>query len=390
VIVSRDEGLRLLLENLLHVLRAEVFHVDDEGTALARVGTPEGVDAVIVDAAWSDFSVAGLHRAAQASRAPLPFVAVLTDDSTLAGVVPAFAAGVDAVLPKPPDPRVFLNTFRSAQRLAGLERRVRALETAPAPSASEPAPTPEGAEERIDPAILPAQLSSDGRPQLVAQMEEAARQVFASFGVDLADLTSKPATGKLLRGDIVGWQGLYLPASRTWYDVLFHFTRPGVEHLCQLMTHRRAHGDDDLIHTVNGLLSTIQAAHHRIFETGGATASAASTTLFCPPLAAPRPDWLDDAGTASHSQFMKLSHLFMVYDFHPSPGATRIKPVAGVEVGDVLNELVAAKGQNRRIPLANRGVVLSQERLEKVAAQIEPNQTLWVIEPSLLTRRLHR
>ncbi len=54
-----------------------------------------------------------------------------------------------------------------------------------------------------------------------------------------------------------------------------------------------------------------------------------------------------------------------------------------------MNESIAATGQTR-MPLVNRGVILTYDRLDKIRSQVEPNRTLWVIEPSLLTRRLHQ
>ncbi len=216
-------------------------------------------------------------------------------------------------------------------------------------------------------------------------------QVCVSLGIAADEITTASVAGKMLQGDIVGWQGAFVPQSRTWYDILFHLTRPGAEEICRLVTGRRGSPTEaELLTAMLAFLGNVQATHRKLFETGGPGVVAASTTLFSPPLAEARPSWIDEAGIASDSQIVQFPHVFLVCDFHASPGVARIKPVASVVAGDVVNEPIAAKGQNRRIPLANRGVVFNPERLGKIIPQLENSQTLWVIEPSLLTRRLHR
>ena len=131
LIATQDIQMRITLEALLKAVRAQVIHASTEDLVLTYLKTPEGFDLLVVDAAWEQLSIHGLHLACRSRSKTLSethlLVLLPTQDTT--HVVGAFNDGADAVLRQPIRPLEFLNACRNGQRLAQLTRSQRALET---------------------------------------------------------------------------------------------------------------------------------------------------------------------------------------------------------------------------------------------------------------------
>ena len=412
LVAVTDEKLRTSIQSLVKALPIQAFFANTSAEILAYLSSSEGTDLVIIDDVLTDTTPEIVCRAAR-QRAPKidSYIAVMAARENPADALRAFSAGADEVLPKPLEMVPFLNACRRAQRFTTIERRqaeaianLTEMLNAEKKGKAEKAAKPPGAagekdeieekaeEEKIAEAPTEKAPSSgsphgllheDRRPVLVQQMEEAVKQAFIELEVAPEDCLSKPTNNSLLYGDFIGWQGVFLNKTSEWYDILFHFSHPGAEYLSQRLLKRTAHSDEDLLKAVSELVASVQRIHRERF--GGA--GNATGAVFCQHMASPRFSWIGEIGAPTHSQLLNIPKMTLVYDFHRSPGTARVKPVPSVEPGDIMNETIAASGQGR-IPLISKGVVLTEERLRKIRTEVEATRNFWVIEPSLLARRL--
>ncbi len=414
LVAVTDEKLRTSIQSLVKALPIQAFFAGTSAEILTYLSSSEGTDLVVIDDVLADITTDAVCRAAR-QRAPKidSYIAVMAARDNPADALRAFSAGADEVLSKPLEMIPFLNACRRAQRFTTIERKqaeaiasLIELQNAEKKSKAEKAAKPPGAagekdeleekseEEKAAKAESPeievphagsprGVLSEDRRPILVQQMEEAVKQAFIELEVAPEDCLSKPTNNSLLYGDFIGWQGVFLNKTSEWYDILFHLSHPGAEYLSQRLLKRTAHSDDDLLKAVSELVASVHRIHRESF--GGA--GNATGAVFCQHMAAPRFSWVGEIGAPTHSQLLNIPKMTLVYDFHRSPGTARVKPVASVEPGDIMNETIAASGQGR-IPLISKGVVLTEERLRKIRTEVEETRNFWVIEPSLLARRL--
>ncbi|HEY8964850.1 MAG TPA: response regulator [Candidatus Methylacidiphilales bacterium] len=133
LIATQDLQLRSMVEGLLRALRARTTHVLDERMLLAYLGTPEGFDLVVVDAAWEGLSVHAVQRACRARSRSLSethVLVILPQGATSTEVIGAFNDGADFVVRQPLRPLEFLNACRVGERLTLLTRGRRSLDEA--------------------------------------------------------------------------------------------------------------------------------------------------------------------------------------------------------------------------------------------------------------------
>ncbi|HEY8964849.1 MAG TPA: hypothetical protein VIM58_00285, partial [Candidatus Methylacidiphilales bacterium] len=124
LIATQDIQVRLVAENLLRTVQAKCLHGESQDSVLAYLGTPEGIDLVIVDSSWDALSVESIYRTCRSrTKAPVEtYLAVLVEETNAAGAIMAFNAGADAVIRRNIDPVEFLNACRAGQRLSVLAK----------------------------------------------------------------------------------------------------------------------------------------------------------------------------------------------------------------------------------------------------------------------------
>lgn len=249
---------------------------------------------------------------------------------------------------------------------------------APAPAAAQP---------------KKARLAGGEAPIVVRQMEAVARQVLIDQGASEETCFHDVIDADAVDGQVpewsefVGWQGIFWPVNNLWFDVLFHFSRTGAENLCRWTLQRQAKEDGALMAGINQYLIAVQATYRAHYETGYGP----SSTILCQPVVLPRPHWMEEAGQGDFTRVLKFPNSFVAYNFHIAPAALQVKAAITASPGDILNETIASRGQRPGpgvMPLANRGVILTEGRLNKIVPDLEANRTLWVIEPSLFARRM--
>ncbi len=446
LISSQEMQVRLMAENLLKTVKAKCLPGETQDAILAQLTSPEGIDLVVIDGAWSGLSIETIYRTCR-SRTAVPvetYLVVLVEETNAAGAVLAFNAGADAVIRRNLDPIEFLNACRAGQRLSVLAKmhRVAMEEKATAQAvlaeaekeakeaedasavllsggAAETAPDAGGAgaaltagtnEGIASPAAAVLQgrrggassgREGEAKPVLeeehahivVKQLEAVSRQVLVDQGASQEACRHDAADAAAIDGGVpewaefVGWQGLFWPIDNLWFDILFYFSRAGAENLCRWTLQRQGRDDNALLMAVNQYLVSVQATYRAHYETGYGPGS----TILCQPLAMPRPFWIAEVGKADHTRVLKFPGAFTAYNFHIAPAALQVKMASAAAPGDVLNETIAARGQRPGpgvLPLANRGVILTESRLNKIVPDLEANRTLWVIEPSLFARRI--
>ncbi|HEY8966009.1 MAG TPA: hypothetical protein VIM58_06175, partial [Candidatus Methylacidiphilales bacterium] len=230
-------------------------------------------------------------------------------------------------------------------------------------------------------------------PVVVQQFEAVARQVLIDQGATEETCYHDPDDAAALDGgapewsEFIGWQGIFWPVGNLWFDVVFHFSRTGAENLCRWSLQRSAREETSLLAGISQYLVAVQATYRAHYETGYGPTS----TILCQPVAMARPVWASEAGRGDYTRVLKYPSSFLAYNFHIAPAALQVKAAIAASPGDVLNETIAAKGQRPGpgvMPLANRGVILTEGRLNKIVPDLEANRTLWVIEPSLFARRI--
>ncbi|HEY8966542.1 MAG TPA: hypothetical protein VIM58_08870 [Candidatus Methylacidiphilales bacterium] len=395
LVASNDASLNLGLDGLLGAFRASVFYAETEEMLVTFLTSPEGFDLVVLDAACAEISMQAVYRAMQKQGAMArTFLLMLLPDLNPGTAIFAYNLGADALLPRQFDVPSFLAVCRNAIRQAGFNRRLAALEkkfdeieepddmegeTVAEEEPGKPKAVVLGGSEDKN-AMIPA---SANLPPLVRHVEKALLQFFAEMQVAPKDIESKEPLPGLLRGDFVGWNGIFLPASSDWYDLVLNFTRPGAEFVSGEL-YGRGTDDQAILTALADMLGRVHALYRENSETGRGPSSA----VFTQPLALPRFPWINELGAPTCSLMIRMPKLVMICDFYQTRGGAKIKPAGAIEPGDVMNENIAAPGQSR-MALVNRGVVLTEERLRKVVPMVEATRNFWVIEPSLMTRRLH-
>ncbi len=397
LVASNDPALNFALDGLLGTFRAGIFYAESEATLVTFLTAAEGFDMIVLDTACAEISMEAVYRTLQ-KQPPLnrAFLLMLLPDLNPGRAIFAYNLGADALLPRQFEVTDFLAVCRdgirqalTAKRLAALERKVVELEhgLAEQKKALEPEepeqPTPTLGTLPKSPEHKAHLAAEEHRPPLVQHLEKAILRFFAEMKVSPKDITSTQNAEVLLRGDFIGWTGIFLPATSEWYDVVLNFTRPGIEYIAGDLYGREA--DDNALHTsIIDFVGRIHTLYRENSETGRGPSSA----VFTQPLAAPRFSWIGEMGTPSFSQLFRMPKLTLICDFYQTRGTAKIKPAAAITPGDVMNENIAAPGQIR-LALVNRGVVLTEDRLRKIIPMVEASRNFWVIEPSLMTRQLH-
>ena len=437
LIASQESQVRLVAENLLKTVQAKCLKAETQDAVLAYLGTPEGVDLVVVDSAWEGLSVETIYRTCRSRpKAPVEsYLVVLVEETNAAGAVLAFNAGADAVIRRNIDPVEFLNACRAGQRLSVLAKmhRVAMEEKATARAVLNAAEKGEAEAELASAALLggagpaaagaaapgpgitapgaavlqggkkegegkessaPSVVYLEAEPPIVVrQMEAVARQVIIDQGGNEEACHHDVEDAAVIAGSVpewaefVGWQGIFWPVGNLWFDVLFYFSRSGAENLCRWMLQRSAREDSALLAAVSQYLVAVQATYRAHYETGYGPTS----TILCQPVAVLRPAWMEEVGRGQFTRVLKFPSSSVTYNFHVAPAALQVKGATAAMPGDVLNETIASRGQRSGpgiMPLANRGVILTEGRLRKIVPELESNRTLWVIEPSLFARRM--
>jgi len=411
------------MEALLKTVKAKAFTAETVDAVLTYLGTPESVDLVIADEAWSELSIEIVRRASRdRTQGGDSYLVVLINGSDVAAALHAFNAGADGVLRKPLDPVEFLNACLAAQRVSEAAKQHLALEKiveanvatvsalaaslkpsappkenseAPATSEKHPASAPDGAPEDEAPpeasqprtrnrgVLLTASDDSIGGFTLIEQLQESIRESFLELGIAEKNCNSTLTSGAPRHLDFIGWQGAFCPGSRQWVDLLLCFSWASIESLSQRISGRKAQGDVEGIAAVAGYMSNLQATYKRLFR----RADSVNSVLLTQPNAFLRIDWIAESGLRDESRTFQPGDGELIADFHLAPGAFATKGFPDLKPGDVLAESVAAPNQ-QRIPLISRGGVITFDRIKKIEAQLEPTRNFWVVEPSLLARRL--
>ncbi len=412
------------MEALLKTVKAKALAAETVDAVLTYLGTPDGVDMIIADEAWSELSIEIVRRASRDR--PLggdAYLVVLINGSDVAAALHSFNAGADGVLRKPLDPVEFLNACLAAQRVSDAAKQHFALEKAveahaatvsalsialkpPAPS-KDPSATPENRENRPPPApgespekdetdsetpqprartrgvLLSSSDESIGGFTLIEQLQESIRESFLELGVPEKNCNATLTSGAPRHREFIGWQGAFCPGSRQWVDLLLCFSWASIESLSQRLSGRKASGDVEGIATVGVYMGNLQATYKRLFR----RTDSVNSVLLAQPSAFLRIDWIDEAGLRDESRTYQPGDGELIADFHLAPGAFATKGFPQIKSGDVLAESLATPNQ-QRIPLISRGAVLTPDRLKKIESQLEPTRNFWVVEPSLLARRL--
>ena len=413
LIATQDSQVRHIAENLLKTVQAKCLTAETQDSALAYLGTPEGIDLVVYDSSWEELSVETLYRTCR-SRTKVPvetYLVVLVEETNAAGAVLAFNAGADAVLRKNIDPVEFLNACRAGQRLSVLAKMHRVAMEAKATAQAVLAESEQEskAAESASAVLLQqpevssassllvtaekAKVAGGDDPVVVRQLEAVARQVLIDQGAVGETCHPEAEDAAAIDGTLptwaeyVGWQGIFWPPGNLWYDVLFYFSRTGAENICRWMLQRSPRDEGTLLAGINQYMVSLQATYRAHYETGYGPTS----TILCQPVALALPSWLQEAGKGDYTRVLKFPSSFIAYNFHIAPAALQVKGAISATPGDVLNETIASRGQRPGpgvMPLANRGVILTEGRLNKIVPELEANRTLWVIEPSLFARRM--
>jgi hypothetical protein len=111
-----------------------------------------------------------------------------------------------------------------------------------------------------------------------------------------------------------------------------------------------------------------------------------STPVFSPPIVCP---YFESAETG-HSicaQVFRFPGFAMAYEIYSAPAVARIQSAESAVPGEVLNESILANPKDR-IPVASRGVLLTESRLKAIRPYLKRNTTLWLIQPSLFARKM--
>ncbi|SDU16858.1 hypothetical protein SAMN05444156_2375 [Verrucomicrobium sp. GAS474] len=396
LVASNDANLNFALDGLLGAFRASIFYADTEEKLVTFLSAADGFDMVVFDAACAEISMETVYRTMQKHPGlAQTFLLMLLPEVTPGTAIFAYNLKADAVLARQLDIPAFMTVCREAIRSAGtirrvaeVEKRLDALEEK-AEDEEKQALEEEETARKASVALSgpkenkPLILSDENRPPLIQHLEKAVLAFFSEMKVAGKDIYSKKAEGVLLRGDFIGWTGVFLPASSEWYDVVLNFTRPGAEYISGEL-YGRGTDDTALQLAIVDFVGRVQTLYRENSETGRGPSSA----VFTQPLTSPRFPWIGEMGTPSYSHLFRLPKLMMVCDFYQTRGTPKIKPAGGISPGDVMNENISAPGQSR-IALVNRGVVLTEERLRKIVPMVEATRNFWVIEPSLMTRQLH-
>jgi len=409
------------MEALLKTVKAKSFPVESIDAVLTYLGTPDGIDMVIADEAWSELSIEIVRRASRdRPQGGDSYLIVLINGSDVAAALHAFNAGADGVLRKPVDPVEFLNACLAAQRVSDAAKQHFALEKtveahastvnalaaalkppvppkeekpAAAPENQPPSDTPDDAPDngaepdapraRTRGVLLGGSDESIGGFTLIEQLQESIQESFLELGVPEKNCGSTLTSGSPRHRDFIGWQGAFCPASRQWVDLLFCFSWASIESLSQRLSGRKASGDVEGVAAVATYMGNLQSTYKRLFR----RADSVNSVLLAQPSVFLRIPWIGESGLRDESRTYQPGDGEMIADFHLAPGAFATKAFPDLRSGDVLAESVATPVQ-QRIPLISRGAVLTIERIKKIESQLEPTKNYWIVEPSLLARRL--
>jgi len=421
LVAVKDERTRIPMEALLKTVKAKSLTVETIDAVLTYLGTPDGVDMVIADEAWSELSIEIVRRASRdRPQGGDAYLVVLINGSDVAAALHAFNAGADGVLRKPLDPVEFLNACLAAQRVSDAAKQHFALEKTveahaatvnalaaalkpppppkedPPPAASEnqsssdsPGDAPDSGADPAAPrarnrgVLLGGSDESIGGFTLIEQLQESIRESFLELGIPEKNCDSTLTSGSPRHREFIGWQGAFCPASRQWVDLLLCFSWASIESLSQRISGRKASGDVEGVAAVGSYMSNLQATYKRLFR----RADSVNSVLLAQPSAFLRIDWIGESGLRDESRTYQPGDGELIADFHLAPGAFATKGFPDLRSGDILAESVATPAQ-QRIPLISRGAVITPERIKKIESHLEPTRNFWVVEPSLLARRL--
>ncbi|MDE1171892.1 MAG: hypothetical protein PW734_11920 [Verrucomicrobium sp.] len=388
LIAVGEEKTRQAVSALLKAFPAELSWADDGAAFFTYLKSPQGMDLIIYDDGWPDLSVELIaHSARKAAEKSDPYLLALVEGENPVTSFLALGAGADMVLKKPVEPVSFLAACMTGRRLALLGRQVKAIQAQAAAAAeaagqekkSEAAHPPAKREEM--PAPRPFVLAEDGRLLVVKVIEDALEKAFTDLEVDRHDLR-KGELKELFKGDFLGWQGAFFPQEGRWYDILFRLTRPAAEHLAKLVLPHDPRDDEHLMRGVTILLEAVEAACRDRLMRGAEK----STPVFSPPIVRPIFD-VSEAGDPLSSHIFRFPGFSLAYDVHAAPSVARIQPSESALPGDILNENIMADPKDR-IPVASRGILLTESRLKVIRPHLKPESTLWLIQPSLFARQM--